>query len=145
MRPVTSDILLSSWLKVDSKDPISGCTARFDHWEDGNGWCCTGLRKVDSGRKHGPVRGVHSKEGIVEASFRNGKRHGFYRHVRTNFVKIALYQEGIELGFFTFNEDFKEIRREGDELWDYTAEHFDSANEDPNNYLRLLQVLEQSK
>ena len=58
------------------------------------------------------MRIINNSNGdIYEGTFKDGKGHGFFRSIGRDKVYISLYKEGDQLGYFTFDFNFKELQR----------------------------------
>ena len=56
------------------------------------------------------MRIINNSNGdIYEGTFKDGKGHGFFRSIGRDKVYISLYKEGDQLGYFTFDFNFKEL------------------------------------
>lgn len=83
-------------------------------WDDDFGSRNYGCRHRLTGKEHGIVRSFKIGDSIVEASFKNGVRHGLCRQVCADEVAIQLYVQDEEVAYFRFGRWFKETIRYGE-------------------------------
>lgn len=86
----------------------------FAVWEDEYGLKFFGCRHRESGKEHGIVRSFKLGDAIIEASYKNGVRHGFCRSVWADEVAISLFKDDEEVAYFRFGRWFKETIRYGE-------------------------------
>ena len=82
------------------------------------------MRHRETLKRHGVVRCVMKGGGVVDATYKNGVPHGLYVHVKSNDTTIKLCKDGKEQASFTFDSNFKEIKRKGSHLSELTAQWF---------------------
>ena len=86
-----------------------------------------GMRHRETHKPHGLVRFVSDVDGwIREATFKQGELHGLRIWYYDDWVQVYLYKDGSSQGYFSFDREFKETRRDG-YVHELTPAHFNPA------------------
>ena len=66
----------------------------------------TGMRHVDTGKKHGYVRQINKGGWIIEGTYKDGVEHGLIRSIHNESILVSLYREKVLLAQFKFKKNF---------------------------------------
>ena len=88
---------------------------------------CFKMVHKTSGKRHGIMRMITSAGDILEMSYRNGNRFGLKRSIYKDHVEVYLMNDGSQIAYVYFDENFYETERGGPQehlLADFTVDMF---------------------
>ena len=116
LRRISIPLYQKYWdrMESDGTTMVDATNTQLKKWQDeeGNSFC--GMCDKITGQKHGIVRqNTANGSTIVEATYKNARRHGLVRIVSSDTITVQLWQEGEEVASFAFDLEFTELSRNG--------------------------------
>ena len=68
-----------------------------------------------TGGDHGVVRHVDPNGSVIEATFKEGRIHGFYRMVSDDEVYVSLEMDGNTIAYILFDQELNEVNKDDKE------------------------------